>query len=79
MPQEVSRRFARKVTTDAGSRITLSYPNRISPPDSGAMRPHLSPHSRLLRRVKSTPLAQWLPALVHIHFKSRRQLLEVPK
>jgi hypothetical protein len=79
MLQEASRRLTRKVTTDAGSRITVSHPNRISPPDSGAMRPHLSPHSRLLRRVKSTPLSQWLPALVHIHFKSRRQLLEGSK
>jgi len=39
MPEEGVNRLAREVTTDAGSRITWSYPNRISPPDSGAKPP----------------------------------------
>jgi len=45
MPEEGVNRLAREVTTHAGSRITLSYPNRISPPDSGAKPPPLALHT----------------------------------
>jgi len=39
MPEEGVNRLTKEGTTHAGSRITESYPNRISPPGSGAKGP----------------------------------------